>query len=53
MNRLNQKICLITGAAKGIGQAIAELFHHENGIVLISDIDKIKGTLDSITFLDS
>jgi len=39
MKRLDQKICLITGAAKGIGQAIAELFHQEGGIVLISDID--------------
>lgn len=43
MKRLDQKICLITGAAKGIGQAIAELFHQEGGIVLITDIDDTQG----------
>ena len=43
MKRLDQKVCLITGAAKGIGQAIAEIFHQEGGIVLISDIDDKSG----------
>lgn len=43
MKRLDQKICLITGAARGIGQAIAELFHREGAIVIVSDINDEAG----------
>ncbi|MEM1121721.1 MAG: SDR family oxidoreductase [Bacteroidota bacterium] len=43
MNRLHQKICLITGAARGIGQAIAELFHQEGGTVIVTDIRDEEG----------
>jgi len=43
MKRLDQKVCLITGAARGIGQAIAELFHQEGGIVILSDINDDEG----------
>lgn len=38
MQRLAGKIALITGAARGIGQAIAETFHAEGAIVLLTDI---------------
>jgi 3(or 17)beta-hydroxysteroid dehydrogenase len=38
MNRLENKIALVTGAARGIGQAIAELFHREGATVLVTDI---------------
>ncbi len=39
MLRLKDKIALITGAARGIGQAVAELFAKEGAIVIVSDIN--------------
>ena len=38
MTRLNGKIAAITGAARGIGAAIARQFHDQGAIVWISDI---------------
>ena len=43
MPRLNMKICVITGAARGIGRAIAERFHNEGAIVILTDIDVTAG----------
>ncbi|BCA61751.1 short-chain dehydrogenase [Sphingomonas sp. HMP9] len=43
MPRLNTKICVITGAARGIGRAIAERFHDEGGVVILTDIDETAG----------
>ena len=39
MSRLKGKIALITGAARGIGQATAELFVSQGALVVLSDIN--------------
>lgn len=41
--RIAGKVCLITGAAQGIGEAIARLFHAEGAFVYITDINDEKG----------
>lgn len=38
MSRLNHKICLITGAAQGIGLATAEAFSREGATVVLADL---------------
>ncbi len=43
MQRLANKIVLITGAARGIGQATAELFADEGARVILSDINDTLG----------
>ena len=43
MPRLNTKICVVTGAARGIGRAIAERFQDEGAIVILTDIDETAG----------
>ncbi|EAQ04129.1 oxidoreductase [Pseudooceanicola batsensis HTCC2597] len=40
MPRLNTKICIVTGAARGIGAAIARAFAREGATVLVTDKDK-------------
>ncbi len=41
--RLHNKVILITGAARGIGKAAAELLHSEGAFVIISDINDTEG----------
>jgi len=43
MLRLNEKTCVITGAARGIGRAIAERFRDEGANVVLTDIDEAAG----------
>jgi len=43
MQRLRDKTCIVTGAARGIGQAIAARFHDEGARVIVTDIDKVMG----------
>lgn len=42
--RLKNKIALITGSSRGIGQATAELFHKEGAMVIVSDIRDDEGS---------
>ena len=50
MNRLNNKIALITGGAKGLGASIAKHFYNEGAKVIICDknIDQASETVKKI-----
>ncbi|MFH3478384.1 SDR family oxidoreductase [Xanthobacter variabilis] len=48
MHRLQNKTCVITGAARGIGRAIAARFHDEGAIVIATDIDETLGPATAI-----
>lgn len=41
--RLKDKVCVVTGAAQGIGRACAERFAKEGGKVVLSDVQDEKG----------
>lgn len=45
MKRLEGKIALVTGAARGIGEAIARAFAAEGALVYLTDIDDERGAL--------
>jgi len=53
--RLTGKVCLITGAGSGIGQASARLFAAEGARVVVADIDlgAAQGTVEDIARLGS
>ncbi|MDT4839616.1 Cyclopentanol dehydrogenase [compost metagenome] len=43
MKRLNKRICLVTGAANGIGLATAERLLQEGALVVLTDLDAAAG----------
>ncbi len=43
MQRLKNKTCVVTGAARGIGRAIAARFHDEGAVVILTDRDDAAG----------
>jgi len=43
MPRLEGKLCVVTGAARGIGRAITEAFAREGAEVILTDIDRAGG----------
>ncbi|MBK9010592.1 SDR family oxidoreductase [Novosphingobium sp.] len=49
MPRLTGKICVVTGAARGIGRAIAQAFAGEGGEVILTDIDRPGGEAAAAT----
>lgn len=50
MNRLQHKVALVTGAARGIGAAIARAYADEGAHVIVADLDEAGGraTADAI-----
>ncbi len=44
MQKLKNKTCVVTGAALGIGRAIAARFHDEGAAVIVTDIDEATGS---------
>ncbi|MFW7267502.1 SDR family oxidoreductase [Gluconacetobacter sp. Hr-1-5] len=43
MQKLQNKTCVVTGAARGIGRAIAARFHEEGATVIVTDVDDATG----------
>lgn len=43
MPRLQGKLCVVTGAARGIGRAICQAFSNEGANVILTDIDHVRG----------
>ena len=51
-DRFNKKIAIITGSAKGMGKATAEMLAKEGAIVVLTDIDKKGLDVTAKEFID-
>jgi 3-oxoacyl-[acyl-carrier protein] reductase len=40
MPRLQDKVCIVTGAGRGIGRAIVDAFAREGALLVVNDVDK-------------
>ena len=43
MGRLQGKVTIVTGAAKGLGEAAVRLFAAEGALVVLTDMDEANG----------
>lgn len=50
MGRLNQKVAVVTGGAKGLGQAIAEVYAREGAIVIAADMGPLTYTCENVHY---